>query len=323
MTPRVIPVGHLDEGQVRSVLSAAMAAPSPHDSRPWEFHCTAATIELHADMPARPAPRTGDLLRGGPAEPAPRDPRTRGASRGSAAPGSAPTEPARHRPATGPHRGRARRPGAGRRHLSSWHRPRTVSPHGRAPAGSGRTAPGGQDRTGLAAHPHQPRSCRSCAAVDWAQATRTSTPLVAVIGTFHDSPLARLQAGLAMQRVLLAATVAGLSASFLSQVVAVPATRQQLRELVVGGLWPQAVLRLGYSTATGTPRATSKTRSPADRGLARTCGAPCPGARWPARRPGCGAACRVWRAGATRSSSRSSRPGTSARRSAGSSAPHR
>ena len=71
--------------------------------------------------------------------------------------------------------------------------------------------------------------------------------LVAVIGTFHDSPLARLQAGQAMQRVLLAATVAGLSASFLSQVVEVPATRQQLRELVVGGLWPQVVLRLGYS----------------------------------------------------------------------------
>lgn len=71
-------------------------------------------------------------------------------------------------------------------------------------------------------------------------------PLVAVVGTFHDSPLARLQAGMAMRRVLLAATVAGLSASPLPRVVAVPDTRRQLRELVTGGLWPQFVLVIGH-----------------------------------------------------------------------------
>jgi hypothetical protein len=71
-------------------------------------------------------------------------------------------------------------------------------------------------------------------------------PLIAVIGSFHDLPLAHLQAGQAMQRVLLVATTAGLSASSLSQVVAVPTTRKQLRELIGGGLWPQTVLRLGY-----------------------------------------------------------------------------
>ena len=49
MTSRVIPVGHLDKDQVRSVLGAAMAAPSLRDSRPWEFRCTTTTIELHAD----------------------------------------------------------------------------------------------------------------------------------------------------------------------------------------------------------------------------------------------------------------------------------
>lgn len=42
-------------------------------------------------------------------------------------------------------------------------------------------------------------------------------PLIAVIGSFHDLPLAQLQAGQAMQRVLLTATAEGLSASFLSQ----------------------------------------------------------------------------------------------------------
>ncbi|HEX5497442.1 MAG TPA: nitroreductase family protein [Mycobacteriales bacterium] len=71
-------------------------------------------------------------------------------------------------------------------------------------------------------------------------------PLIVVLGSFHDQPLARLQTGQAMQRVLLTATVAGLSASFLSQVVEVPDTRRQLRELIGGGLWPQTVLRIGY-----------------------------------------------------------------------------
>jgi len=58
-----------------------------------------------------------------------------------------------------------------------------------------------------------------------------------------------------MQRVLLVAAIAGLSASFLSQLVEVPATRKQLRELIGGGLWPQTVLRLGYrSPVPPTPR---------------------------------------------------------------------
>jgi hypothetical protein len=80
-------------------------------------------------------------------------------------------------------------------------------------------------------------------------------PLIAVIGTFHDLPLAHLQAGQAMQRVLLTATDAGLSASFLSQVVEVPTARRQLRDLIGGGLWPQTVLRIGYgSPVPPTPR---------------------------------------------------------------------
>lgn len=80
-------------------------------------------------------------------------------------------------------------------------------------------------------------------------------PFIAIIGSFHDLPLTHLQAGQAMQRVLLTATSAGLSASFLSQVVEVPGTRTQLRELIGGALWPQTVLRLGYgSPMPPTPR---------------------------------------------------------------------
>ena len=80
-------------------------------------------------------------------------------------------------------------------------------------------------------------------------------PLIVTVGSFHDLPLAQLQAGQAMQRVLLTATAEGLSASFLSQVVEVPTVRRQLRGLVGGGLWPQVVLRLGYGSVTPiTPR---------------------------------------------------------------------
>lgn len=80
-------------------------------------------------------------------------------------------------------------------------------------------------------------------------------PLVVAVGSFHDLPLAQVQAGQAMQRVLLTATAEGLIASFLSQVVEVPTVRRQLRGLVGGGLWPQVVLRLGYGALTSsTPR---------------------------------------------------------------------
>lgn len=78
-------------------------------------------------------------------------------------------------------------------------------------------------------------------------------PLVVVVGSFQDGPPTRLQAGQAMQRVLLTATAAGLSASFLSQVVEVPATRKELRQLIGGGLWPQTVLRIGRGTTPVPP----------------------------------------------------------------------
>lgn len=80
-------------------------------------------------------------------------------------------------------------------------------------------------------------------------------PMICVLGSFQDSKHAQLQAGTAMQRVLLTATANGLAASFLSQVAEVPATRRELRHLIGGGLWPQIVLRIGYgSPVPATPR---------------------------------------------------------------------
>jgi hypothetical protein len=82
-----------------------------------------------------------------------------------------------------------------------------------------------------------------------------SDPALAVVGTLNDGPLDRLHAGQGMQRVLLTATAHGLATSFLSQVIEVPGTRDDLRRLLGGGIWPQTVLRIGYGTpAPATPR---------------------------------------------------------------------
>ena len=80
-------------------------------------------------------------------------------------------------------------------------------------------------------------------------------PLVAMLTTDGDTPGDHVRAGLAVQRVLLSATVLGLSASFLSQPVELPGTRVALRTLLDVRGHPQTVLRIGYGQPTGrTPR---------------------------------------------------------------------
>ncbi|CCH32893.1 nitroreductase family protein [Actinosynnema sp. NPDC047251] len=82
-----------------------------------------------------------------------------------------------------------------------------------------------------------------------------SDPLMVVLCSFHDGPQAELQAGQALQRVLLTATTFGLSASFLSQPVEVRSVRERLRRSLGGSLEPQAVLRIGFgSPVPPTPR---------------------------------------------------------------------
>ena len=70
-------------------------------------------------------------------------------------------------------------------------------------------------------------------------------PMIAVLTSHLSGPAAEIGAGQALQRVLLTATAAGLATSFLSQVVEVPQTREQLRRLIGGTRPPQAVLRIG------------------------------------------------------------------------------
>ncbi|HVK21655.1 MAG TPA: nitroreductase family protein [Actinokineospora sp.] len=76
-------------------------------------------------------------------------------------------------------------------------------------------------------------------------------PLLAVLTTPGDHPMDQVQAGQAMQRVLLTATDLGLCTSFLSQPIEIPALRSALRALLGIGR-PHVVLRLGYGFA-GVP----------------------------------------------------------------------
>jgi hypothetical protein len=78
---------------------------------------------------------------------------------------------------------------------------------------------------------------------------------LAVLGTTTDTPDDRLAAGEAVAHLLLQATIAGLSASFLNQPNEVPALRRRLAESIGQTGWPQMLIRLGYGPAAKhTPR---------------------------------------------------------------------
>ena len=80
-------------------------------------------------------------------------------------------------------------------------------------------------------------------------------PLIAVLTADLSGPAAEVHAGQALQAVLLTATAEGLAVSFLSHVVEVPQTREELRRLVGGTRPPQAVLRIGRGwPVPATPR---------------------------------------------------------------------
>lgn len=82
-----------------------------------------------------------------------------------------------------------------------------------------------------------------------------SDPLLLVLSSFDDGPTAGLQAGQALQHLLLTATTLGLAASFLSQPIEVPDIRVELREVLGTRLSPQAILRIGFgSPVPPTPR---------------------------------------------------------------------
>lgn len=80
-------------------------------------------------------------------------------------------------------------------------------------------------------------------------------PTIAVLTGHTTGDRGDVQVGQALQRVLLTATAGGLAVSFLSQVVEVARTRQELRRVIGGTHPPQAVLRIGRGwPVPATPR---------------------------------------------------------------------
>jgi len=80
-------------------------------------------------------------------------------------------------------------------------------------------------------------------------------PALVVLSAQMFGPTSEVAAGQALQRVLLTATTLGLSASFLSHIIEVDATRDRLRNLIHGTHSPQAVLRIGHGwPVPATPR---------------------------------------------------------------------
>jgi hypothetical protein len=81
------------------------------------------------------------------------------------------------------------------------------------------------------------------------------TPRLALLSTSHDHPEDWLRAGQAMERVLLLATLEGLSSSFVTQPLEWTDLRWPLRDPVSGTGYAQMLLRLGYGPkGPDTPR---------------------------------------------------------------------
>jgi hypothetical protein len=81
------------------------------------------------------------------------------------------------------------------------------------------------------------------------------SPLLAVLGTPGDGVTDWLLAGQALGRVLLQATVEGVSASYLNQPVEVPSLRARLSTVTDRAGAHQVVMRMGYGyQVRGTPR---------------------------------------------------------------------
>jgi Nitroreductase family len=80
-------------------------------------------------------------------------------------------------------------------------------------------------------------------------------PTVAVLSTLHDQRIDWVRAGQALERVLLEATNAGLSASFMNQPLEQEALRGLVRSPLTGVGYSHMIMRLGYGDPVpATPR---------------------------------------------------------------------
>lgn len=87
------------------------------------------------------------------------------------------------------------------------------------------------------------------------RALALESPALVLLGTDEDGPRDWLNAGQALERVLLRAAADGVSASFFNQPLEISELRPQLRAAVVETGFPQLMMRLGYGPAVPpTPR---------------------------------------------------------------------
>ncbi|MFJ8200838.1 Acg family FMN-binding oxidoreductase [Streptomyces sp. NPDC096152] len=73
------------------------------------------------------------------------------------------------------------------------------------------------------------------------------TGLVAVLGTDRDDRSAWLRAGQALERIMLFAAARDVMAAFHTQPLELPWLREQVRQTLSAGEFPQMILRLGYA----------------------------------------------------------------------------
>lgn len=79
------------------------------------------------------------------------------------------------------------------------------------------------------------------------------SPVMAVLGTRRDAPAGWLNAGEALDRVLLRSAAEGLSASYLNQPLEMSDLRPRVAEIAGREGYPQVILRLGYGPEVEAP----------------------------------------------------------------------
>lgn len=85
------------------------------------------------------------------------------------------------------------------------------------------------------------------------QEVALGSPLLAVLGTEHDSPRDWMMCGEALGHVLLQACSMDVAASFLNQPIEVPELRTEVGGIVGQSGHPQLILRMGYPTRRDVP----------------------------------------------------------------------
>jgi hypothetical protein len=82
-----------------------------------------------------------------------------------------------------------------------------------------------------------------------------ASPAVALLTTADDTTASWLAAGQALQHMLLTATIAGVSASYLNPPIELAQLRPRLAQVFGSKRKPQVLLRLGYGRAISPTRA--------------------------------------------------------------------